>query len=142
MASRERTLRYGEEKILVDHPIPARIDRRSTITARSPRIHEPTRLEVDMPALVIVEIDVHDSAAYEGYRSLVPASVDAYGGRFIARGGATENLEGDWAPERIVVLEFPSLERAKQWWNSPEYSEAKSIRMRAARTRMIVTEGV
>jgi uncharacterized protein (DUF1330 family) len=99
-------------------------------------------MEVDMPALVIVEIDVLDSAAYEGYRSLVPASVDAYGGKFVARGGATENLEGDWAPERIVVLEFPSLERAKQWWNSPEYSKAKSIRMRAARTRMIVTEGV
>ena len=95
-----------------------------------------------MPAFVIVEIEVRDPEAYETYRSLVPASVDAYGGKFIARGGATENLEGDWTPERIVVLEFPSLERAKQWWNSPEYRDAKAIRMRAAQTRMIATEGV
>ena len=95
-----------------------------------------------MPAFVIVEIEVSDPEAYETYKRLVPASVDAYGGRFIARGGATESLEGGWTPERIVVLEFPSLERARQWWGSPEYSEAKAIRMRAARTRMIATEGV
>ncbi len=95
-----------------------------------------------MPAFVIVEVEVRDPEAYETYRSLVPASVDAYGGRFIARGGATENLEGDWTPERIVVLEFPSLERAKQWWSSPEYRDAKAIRMRAAQTRMIAIEGV
>jgi uncharacterized protein (DUF1330 family) len=95
-----------------------------------------------MPAFVIVEIEVRDPEAYETYKGLVPASVEAYGGRFIARGGATESLEGNWIPERIVVLEFPSLERARQWWNSPEYREAKAIRMRAARTRMIATEGV
>ncbi len=95
-----------------------------------------------MPAFVIVEIEVRDPEAYETYRSLVPSSLDAYGGQFIARGGATENLEGDWAPERIVVLEFPSLERARQWWASPEYRDAKAIRMRAARTRMIATDGV
>jgi len=95
-----------------------------------------------MPAFVIVEIEVRDPEAYENYRSLAPASIEAYGGRFIARGGATECLEGDWAPERIVVLEFPSLERARQWWASPEYSDAKAIRMRAAQTRMIATEGV
>jgi uncharacterized protein (DUF1330 family) len=95
-----------------------------------------------MPAFVIVDIQVRDPEAYENYKSLVPASVAAYGGRFIARGGATESLEGEWTPERIVVLEFPSLERAKQWWASPEYSDAKAIRMRAAQTRMIATEGV
>ncbi len=95
-----------------------------------------------MPAFVIVEIEVNDLEDYEDYKKLVPASVEAYGGRFIARGGATESLEGDWAPERIVVLEFPNLERARQWWASPEYSDAKAIRMRAARTRMIATEGV
>jgi len=95
-----------------------------------------------MPAFVIVEIKVHDPEAYENYKSLVPASVEAYGGRFIARGGATESLEGDWAPERIVMLEFPSLERARRWWASPEYSDAKAIRMRSAQTRMIATEGV
>jgi uncharacterized protein (DUF1330 family) len=95
-----------------------------------------------MPAFVIVEIEVRDPEAYENYRSLAPASIQAYGGRFIARGGATESLEGDWAPERIVVLEFPSLKRARQWWASPEYSDAKAIRMGAAQTRMIATDGV
>ena len=95
-----------------------------------------------MTAFVIVEIEVRDPEIYENYKSLVPASVEAYGGRFIARGGATESLEGGWAPERIVVLEFPSLERARQWWASPEYSDAKAIRMRAAQSRMIATEGV
>jgi len=95
-----------------------------------------------MPAFVIVEIEVRDPEAYENYKSLVPASIAAYGGRFIARGGTTENLEGEWAPERIVVLEFPSLDKARQWWASPEYSDAKAIRMRAAQTRMIATEGV
>jgi uncharacterized protein (DUF1330 family) len=95
-----------------------------------------------MTAFVIVEIEVHDPEVYENYKSLAPASIEAYGGRFIARGGATESLEGEWAPERIVVLEFPSLERARQWWASPEYSDAKAIRMRAARTRMIATEGI
>ena len=95
-----------------------------------------------MPAFVIVEIEVRDPEAYESYKSLVPASVEAYGGRFLARGGATENLEGAWEPERVVVLEFPSLERARQWWASPEYRDAKAIRMRAAQTRMIATEGV
>ncbi len=95
-----------------------------------------------MPAFVIVEIEVRDLEAYDNYRRLVPTSIEAYGGRFIARGGATESLEGDWVPERIVVLEFPSLERARQWWASPEYRDAKAIRMRAARTRMIAIEGV
>ena len=95
-----------------------------------------------MPAFVIVEIEVRDPEAYESYKRLVPASLAAYGGRFIARGGATESLEGDWAPERLVVLEFPSIERARQWWASAEYRDAKAIRMRAARTRMIVTEGI
>jgi len=95
-----------------------------------------------MPAFVIVEIEVREPTEYEAYKRLVPASLAAYGGRFIVRGGATESLEGDWMPERLVVLEFPSVERARQWWASPEYRDAKAIRMRTARTRMIVTEGL
>ena len=95
-----------------------------------------------MRAFVIVDIEVHNPETYENYKSLASASIEVYGGKFIARGGATESLEGDWTPERIVVLEFPSVERAKQWWASPEYSDAKAIRMRSAQTRMIVTEGI
>ena len=73
---------------------------------------------------------------------MVPASVAAYGGRFIVRGGRTESLEGKWTPERIVILEFPTVERAKAWWSSAEYAEAKGLRQATARTQMIVVEGV
>lgn len=95
-----------------------------------------------MPAYVIVEVEVRDAETYEAYRRLVPASLEAHGGRFLARGGAIESLEGDWKPERIVVLEFPSLESAVKWWRSPEYRDAKALRARSARTRMIATQGV
>ena len=68
--------------------------------------------------------------------------VDAYEGRFLTRGGAVEALEGDWTPSRLIVIEFPSIERAKQWIDSPEYSAIKPIRHRNARTNVIVAQGV
>ena len=78
---------------------------------------------------------------YEEYKKLTPASIAAYGGKFIVRGGATETLEGDWQPGRVVVLEFPDAGRARQWWNSSEYATAKTIRQSAANTKMILVEG-
>jgi uncharacterized protein (DUF1330 family) len=95
-----------------------------------------------MPAYVIVEIDVTDPAAYEEYKSACPATIEQFGGRYLARGGRAENLEGDWQPKRVVVLEFPSLDRAKAWWSSAEYRPVKAIRDRTARSRMIVVEGL
>ena len=95
-----------------------------------------------MPAYVIVEIEILDPESYEAYKKLTPASISAYGGKFIVRGGKTESLEGDWNPQRLVVLEFPTIEQAKNWWNSPEYTPAKEIRQIAAKTRMIVAEGL
>jgi len=95
-----------------------------------------------MAAYVIVEISITDPNEYEEYKKLTPASIAAYDGRFIVRGGQTASLEGDWQPERIVVLEFPSVVRAKEWWNSDEYAKAKEIRQRTAHTKMIVVEGV
>ena len=94
-----------------------------------------------MKAFVIVEITIHDKDLYEEYKKLTPASIKAYDGKFAARGGRTETLEGEWKPARVVLLEFPSLKRAKEWWHSPEYSEARAIRQRAATTKMIVVEG-
>lgn len=94
-----------------------------------------------MPAYVIVEVDIHDPVSYEDYKKLTPAAIAAYDGRFVVRGGVSESLEGDWHPQRIVVLEFPSVERAKEWWHSPEYTAAKVIRQRAAHTKMLVVEG-
>lgn len=94
-----------------------------------------------MSAYVLVEIEIHDPSGYEEYKKLTPASIAAYDGRFVVRGAQTESLEGDWNPQRIVVLEFPSVERAKEWWHSEQYTEAKIIRQRTAKTKMLVVEG-
>ena len=95
-----------------------------------------------MPAYVIVEIEVLDPVLYEQYKALAPASIAAHGGRYIARGGRTELLEGGEPPKRVVILEFENVERAKAWLVSPEYREARALRQRAARSRMIVIEGL
>ena len=95
-----------------------------------------------MAAYVIVQIEIHDPEAYERYKVLAPPSIAAYGGRYIARGGATESLEGDWSPKRLVILEFPDLETARDWWASPEYAEAKALRHAAASSEMLVVAGV
>lgn len=95
-----------------------------------------------MSAYVIVEIDVHDPVEYEEYKKQAHATVAAKGGKYIVRGGKTEVLEGDWQPKRIVVLEFPSMERAKEWLTCEEYREPRKIRRRTATTNMILVEGV
>ena len=95
-----------------------------------------------MPAYVVVEIEVLDAERYETYKQMVPPSLAAYGGRFVVRGGTAETLEGEWSPKRLVIVEFPSVERAKAWWGSPEYAEAKALRQATARTQMVVVEGV
>jgi uncharacterized protein (DUF1330 family) len=94
-----------------------------------------------MSAYVIVQVSVNDTERYELYKQMSPGTIAAYGGRFIVRGPKVETLEGTWAPLRLVVLEFPSVERAKEWWNSPEYAEAKALRQATASTQMIVVDG-
>ena len=94
-----------------------------------------------MSAYVIVEVSIHDYKDYEEYKKLTPAAIAAFDGKFVVRGGKTTSLEGDWEPERIVVLEFPSAERASEWWHSEMYTKAKVIRQRAAKTKMIIVEG-
>ena len=96
-----------------------------------------------MAAYVLVDVEVLEPEPYQAYVRGVPATLTAYGGRFLVRGGATETLEGDWSPRRVVVLEFPSAERAKAWHASPEYAAILPIRHRHARTRFLtVVEGV
>jgi len=95
-----------------------------------------------MPAYIVVEVHVKDPERYADYRTMVPASLEAYGGKFLVRGGAVEKLEGDWKPSRLVVLAFDSVEQAKRWWNSDEYREARDLRQATTDTRMIVVEGV
>ncbi|HTP95850.1 MAG TPA: DUF1330 domain-containing protein [Burkholderiales bacterium] len=94
-----------------------------------------------MPAYIIVEVTVNDPVRYEDYKKMVPPTLAAYGGRFVIRGGASQTLEGDWSPKRLVVLEFPSVARAKEWWASSEYGPAKALRQATASTRMVVVEG-
>ncbi len=95
-----------------------------------------------MAAYIIVDVKVTDPNTYQGYTKLVPATVEAYGGKFIVRGGTAENLEGDWQPNRVVVLEFESVAQAKAWWNSDEYRDPKALRQSASQAQMIVVEGV
>ena len=95
-----------------------------------------------MAAYVIVDVSIHDPAGYEDYKKLTPASLLPFQGKFIVRGGKTVSMEGDWKPQRIVVSEFPSVERAKEWWNSEGYEKAKKLRQASADTKMIIVEGV
>lgn len=95
-----------------------------------------------MAAYVIVDVKVNDPELYESYKKLTPATLAAYDGKFIVRGGKTEIFEGNWQPNRFVMLEFPSVERAKEWWHSDIYTEAKAIRQKAAETNMILVEGI
>ncbi len=95
-----------------------------------------------MTAYVIVDIEVKDAEGYKEYVRVAPETVKMYGGRYIARGGANETLEGEWKANRLVILEFPSTEKAKAWLNSPEYAPARALRHRYAHTNMVLVEGV
>ena len=95
-----------------------------------------------MTAYVIVDINVTDPVHYEEYKKLASPTVELYGGRYIARGGRTETLEGDWMPSRLVILQFDSIDQARKWLDSPEYSAVKAIRHQTADSRMVVVEGV
>jgi uncharacterized protein (DUF1330 family) len=95
-----------------------------------------------MTAYVIVDINVHDPVRYEEYKKLAAPTVELCGGKYIARGGRTETLEGDWSPSRLVILQFDTLEQAKEWLNSPEYSGPRKIRNETATSSMVVIEGI
>jgi uncharacterized protein (DUF1330 family) len=94
-----------------------------------------------MPVYVIAEVSITNSKEYEEYKKLTPGSLTPFGGKFVVRGGKTTTLEGEWQPERIVVLEFPSEEKALAWYNSPEYAPAKAIRQRASVSKLILVDG-
>jgi uncharacterized protein (DUF1330 family) len=95
-----------------------------------------------MTAYVIVDISVTDPIRYEEYKKLAPPAVELYGGKYVARGGKSETLEGDWSPSRLVILQFENIEQAKKWLNSPEYSGARKLRHETATSNMVVIEGV
>jgi uncharacterized protein (DUF1330 family) len=95
-----------------------------------------------MAAYVIADVHVTDPQRYQNYRAMVPASLEKYGGKFLVRGGKVEKLEGSREPGRVVVLEFPSVEQARRWYDSPEYREARALRLSTADSHLIIVEGV
>ena len=95
-----------------------------------------------MSAYVIVNVNVHDPEAYREYVRLAPPTIARYGGRYLARAGRTEVLEGDWTPSRLVILEFDNVERVNEWLDSPEYSAVKHLRHSNATSDMVVIEGL
>ena len=94
-----------------------------------------------MPAYVINDMEITDPQRFEEYKRLSPPTVAAYGGRCLARGGEVTALEGGWQPRRLVMLEFPSVDQAQAWLNSPEYAPARRLRQLSANSRMVVIEG-
>jgi uncharacterized protein (DUF1330 family) len=95
-----------------------------------------------MSAYVIVDIEIHDAAGYDEYRKVVGATLSAYGGKFVVRGGSIDVLEGNWKPKRIVVLEFDDAARAREWYDSEEYRVPKEMRMQASTGNLIVVDGI
>jgi len=95
-----------------------------------------------MTAYLIVETDITDPVQYEQYKAASPAAIAAAGGRFLVRGGEMAVLEGDWAPKRLVVVEFDDLETAKRFYESPAYQAAITLRDGAANLNMVAVEGV
>ena len=95
-----------------------------------------------MPAYVVVNVRVKNPERYPEYIALAPQSILAHGGRYIARGGKVDVMEGDWVPSRLVILEFANAERAKEWWNSEMYAAPKALRQQLADTELVIVEGL
>ena len=95
-----------------------------------------------MAAYVIADVNVTDPGLYADYTKIVTATVEKYGGRFVVRGGAVDVKEGGWKPARLVVLEFPTMAQARDWYDSPEYAPALALRLKAANAKLILVEGV
>lgn len=95
-----------------------------------------------MAAYVIADFEILDWEGMKAYAKRVSATIEQYGGKYVVQGATTETLEGDWHPHRLVILEFESVEQAKRWYHSDEYSAIKPIRHKTARTQLIVVPGI
>ena len=94
-----------------------------------------------MVGYIVADIEITDSNEYQKYTQQTAATLEPYGGKFLARGGQPETLEGDWKTKRIVIIEFPSVEQAKTWYDSPEYSAIIGIRQRSAVSNILIVRG-
>ncbi len=94
-----------------------------------------------MSVYFIVDVDVTDPAGYEEYRKQVAPTIEQYGGKFVVRGGNPVNVEGDWQPTRIVIIEFADAESFQHWYDSEEYTPLKQIRFQASTARAVLVQG-
>ncbi|HEY0857630.1 MAG TPA: DUF1330 domain-containing protein [Albitalea sp.] len=95
-----------------------------------------------MAAYLIADVEVTDPVGYADYSRDIVATIEAFGGRYLVRGGATEVLEGNWQPRRTIVIEFPSAAQLRAWYFSPAYAPLKLLRERTANARLVMVEGV
>jgi uncharacterized protein (DUF1330 family) len=95
-----------------------------------------------MAAYVISEVEPRDPVGWETYRSMAATTIAQYGGRYLVRGGAAEAVEGGSPPKTLIIVEFPTMARLREWYASAEYAEALKVRRTALERRLIFVEGV
>lgn len=95
-----------------------------------------------MPGYAILDLEIFDKEKFIEYKNLAPSTVKEHNGKIIVGGGEFITLEGNWSPKKIVIIEFPSYEIALNWWASDRYTEARILREKAAKTKLIITNGV
>jgi uncharacterized protein (DUF1330 family) len=95
-----------------------------------------------MAGYIVADIEITDPNEYQKYAQHTAATLEPYGGKFLVRGGQPETVEGDWKTKRIVIIEFPSVEQAKTWYDSPEYSAIKGIRHGSTISNILLVHGV
>ena len=95
-----------------------------------------------MSAYVISEVEMRGAADFNAYRTIAAKTIAHYGGRYLVRGGAASVIEGGPSPKTIIIVEFPTMERLREWYASPEYAEALKLRQTALERRLVFVEGV
>jgi uncharacterized protein (DUF1330 family) len=94
-----------------------------------------------MSAYLIVDNEITDRSSYDEYRRQVVPLISRFGGRFLVRGGLISHLEGDWKPQRLVIIEFPSMDALQAWYHSAEYAPMRALRQSASTGSVVVADG-
>ena len=95
-----------------------------------------------MAGYVVLSVEVLDAERYKEYARMGAPTVRQYGGRYLGRGGQVERRSGTWEPKRLVIIEFPSVEQARAWWDSPAYAPARALRDACAVSDVVIVEGL
>ncbi len=95
-----------------------------------------------MSAYAILDLKIFDKEKLQEYKKVAPEIIKKFDGKIIVRGGESNTVEGNWTPERVVIIEFPTYEIANQWWNSDEYKKATELRKKGANTNVLIIDGI